>query len=378
MQRREFLRLSAAAAVWPWINKFFSARNINAAGLNRLAYWPPSVAGVEWRYAAGRITDSNQDFGFIVSISDINVSGAQSQECLVQRQDFTGSQTFAGNRYTGMLSYNDSTATYSFKLNPGPELVLWQWDNAAGVYRLNVATPELTLADVVLTPVGDLIPEGGDGDIRVGRLAGISLVSNYHADWVTIKLGGVEKGVARVDMQGLQSIVPLTLAAAPADYDHDWFAIAAQLSNGTPVWISAWKNEDVDGPFWCATVALNSGAGWSASSVTDEDIIAAPLSIRVIEWQSLPAAAGSAEGAGVTWRLTAGVNQANDLIDMQLTVPRGQFIMGDSLTGNGWVLEGVGTQASGTVLGQPIGAVKLVVAESSVELPLTFLPLIQK
>lgn len=380
MQRREFLRLSAAAAVWPWINKFFPAQNINAAGLNRLAYWPPSIAGVEWRYAAGRITDSNQDFGFVVSISDINVSGARSQECLVQRQDFTGSQTFAGNRYTGALNYNDSTATYAFKLNPGPELVSWQWDDAAGVYRLNVATPELTLVDVVLTPVGDLIPEGGDGDIRVGRLAGISLVSNYHADWTTIKVKGVEKGVARVDMQGLQSMASPTSAAAPSDYDHNWFAIAAELSDGTPVWISAWKNEDIDGPFWCATVALNSGAAWSASSVTNEDAgsIVAPLSITAIDWQSVPVAAGLPEGAGLSWHLTAGTTQPNDLIDIQLTMPPGQFILGDSLTGNGWVLEGVGTQASGTVLGQPFSAVKLVVAESSVELSLTFLPIIHK
>lgn len=241
MNRRDFLKLSAVATAWPWTHPLFSEQNIKGLALDRLAKWAPSSAGVEWRYVAGRITDNNQDSGFIVSISDIKVSGAESQQCLVERQDFMGNKTFTGNRYSGILSYNDITATYTFKLNTNQELVSWQWDNAAGVYKLNVTAPELTLTNLILTPAGDLIPEGGDGEIRVGRLGDIPVISNYHADWTKITINSVEKGIARVDMQGLRRLNPMAMAETVPDYDHNWFVIAAQLNNGDSVWVSAWK-----------------------------------------------------------------------------------------------------------------------------------------
>ncbi len=425
MDRREFLKLSGAVTVWPLAEKFFFWPSIKISAVDRLAKWAPDPTFltflIEWRYVAGRIVDDDQDFGFIVSIS--RILSVESQQFLVQRQDFTGDEGFVGNVYEGELTYIPSSATYVFQDQTAQELIRWQWDETAQTYNLTITTPELTLENAVLIPQGPLIPEGGDGNISVGRITGISLDSEYHADWTKIEINDQEKGTARVDMQGLQfastgndrqglrpslsglselakfnqwleqgrygryieqrkacSTETVEGANTEQDYDHRWFVIAVDLNNGSPAWVSAWKIEDQDGPFWCVTIALGSGETWQVFSLTEEDesSLAAPLEVTTLAWQSLPPEAESDQSTGAKWRLTAGKNQPNDLIDLTVTVPPGQFGTSPKLIVATWVEEAVGTEVEGTILDSPISSVKMIAAESSTEFYLNFLPLVLK
>lgn len=383
MNRRDFLRLSALVAVGPLVDHRLLWPDLVPLSLNRSDYWAPTTdptIRVEWRFTAGRLIDGDQDFGFVISVSDIKVIGAQANTLTVQRQDFGGDQLFAGNLYTGQLAYDDASATYTFKDEADQELVTWQWDEASQAYELTVTTVELSLANVRLIPQGDLIPEGGDGQIRVGRLGTIIINSVYYGDWAILEIDGAEKGVARIDMQGLRRAGTSAPEDASADYDHHWFAIAADLSDGTPAWISAWKIEDLDGPFWGLTIARGSNASWTVTSLTEEDeaSMVAPLTVTTLSWQKLPASTGLEQSAGTKWRLTAGASQPNDRLDIQLSVPSGQFITSDTQTLSSWLEEAVGVEVEGTVLGNPISSVKMVAAESSTEFNTTFLPAIFK
>ena len=129
MNRREFLKSAGIVAAWPLAAKFFFRPGLAAAAVNRLDKWAPATdlsIRVEWRYTAGRIVDGAQDFGFIVSISDIKVSGAEGNALTVHRQDFGGAQAFAGKVYFGDLTYDIASATYAFKDALNQELASWQ------------------------------------------------------------------------------------------------------------------------------------------------------------------------------------------------------------------------------------------------------------
>jgi hypothetical protein len=387
MNRRTFLTLARSIAVgaavpiaWP--------SSLGAAPIDRTSKWQPNPTDVvQWRYAAGRITDSGEDYGFIVSISETKVP-PQSQELLVERQDFTGNQAFKATSYPGTYIYNSSSRTYTFQASPGQASATWQWDDGAQVYRLSVSSPELSLSNVVLRPQGDVIPEGGDGIIGVGERLGIQVGSDYHADWAAIEIGGVQKGFARVDMQGLY---PVFQAAAiePAqtgnDYDHHWFAVAGQ-SDGKPVWISAWRIETENGPFWDVTIAQGSHGTahpWSVSSTTEESTAVAPLAVSVLASQPLGSLDPSLSelSTGQRWRITAGVLQPGDLIDLDIAVPPGQFVTDARLGAAGdllWIEEAVGVVAAGTVAGKPLTNVTLAVAETTAEFYLRYMPLVQR
>jgi len=355
-----------------------------ATAADRLTWWAPStdpLMRAEWRYTAGRITDGDQDFGFIVSLSEIDTSVVQGYALTVQRQDFTGDQNFAGRTYTGTLTYDTPTATYSFKDGSNQELVNWQWDNSVQLYKLTVATAELVLTNVTMIPQGALIDEGGDGFIKAGRIGNVLVNSNYYADWTTLEIGGVEKGVARIDMHVL--LKDSITTEVSTDYDHRWFALAADLDDGTPAWVSAWKIEDFDGPYWTVTIATGSDMTWNVLSITEEDegSLAEPLTVTTLERQNLPASTGLNNSTGKKWHLTAGNNQANDLLDLQITVPEGQFITGNIQTTSDWLEEAVGIQVEGKISDTQISAVRMVAAESTTEfdpLVMTFLPLISK
>jgi len=382
MNRRNFLKLASSIIAWPLAAKILFRPKIGSAAISRLEKWAPASdpsIRVEWRYAAGRITDSNQDFGFIISLSDIRVSGLQSQQCLIQRQDFNGDKQFVGKTYTGTLTYDSATATYTFETDQ--ELVRWQWDETNQLYKLTVTSPELLLEDLVLIPQGPLILEGGDGNVKVGRIGNNLLESDYYADWTNIEIGGKEIGVARIDMQGTRRSG--VGSDSIDDYDHQWFVVAAELNNGLPIWVSAWKIEDPEGPFWCVTIAQGSGVTWQQiSSVTEENegAMTAPLQITTLNSQSLPLESTMWQGAGAKWLLTAGISQATDLLNLQINVPPGQFVSGNIDTTSNWLLEATGIEAEGTILGNPISSVKLVVAESSTETEfyLNFLPFLLK
>ncbi|MFL5800693.1 MAG: hypothetical protein ACJ8CR_03025, partial [Roseiflexaceae bacterium] len=233
-------------------------------------------------------------------------------------------------------------------------------------------------------PQGDLIPEGGDGLIGVGEVLGFQIGSDYYADWAAIEIGGLPRGVARVDMQGLYPLLQGAAAASPAqasaDYDHRWFAVAGQ-AGGQPVWVSAWRIEAAGGPFWDVTIA-RSGTSWMPASTTEQSTMAEPLTVRELAWQPLPPAAGlGAQRAGTAWRITAGVQRPGDLIDLEIAVPPGQFAGSarfGALGGLTWVEEAVGAQATGTVQGQPLSGVTLAVAESTAEFYVEYLPLARR
>lgn len=383
MNRRSFLALAGGAIAWSVARPLLPRALATPSVINRASKWAPQpTLLVDWRYAAGRIIDSGRDDGFVVSLNDIKVPSS-NQQLLVERQSFTGAQAFVTATYPGTLAYDSPSLTYTFRDTHNQLLATWQLDQATQVYNLNVATTELTLTNLVLRPQGTLIPEGGDGAISVGHVSGIALDSDYHADWTVIEIGGSPVGTARVDMQGLRPAQFAasarnrgSLAQAADDYDHYWFAIAGQR-NGVPIWISAWRIDDQSDALWDVTIAQGSGA-WNVTSYTDQSTVAQPLAIRILAWQPLPAG-GSQYGTsmGATFRLTAGLNQPGDLINLDLTVPPGQFTSDARLSaGNqGSVLEAVGTTATGTVLGQPLSNVSLVVAESTAEFYLQFLPL---
>jgi hypothetical protein len=355
------------------------------AAIDRLSKWRPNgrnSLAIEWRYIAGRIVDGAQNYGFVVSLTDLKFP-TPAQELLVQRQDLTGGQTFVTKSYTGTLTYNTGSAAYTFQAEQGQVSATWRLDQASQIYHLTVAAPELTLQDVVLRPQGDLIPEGGVGVIGVGQVLGFQIGSDYYADWARIEVGGQPRGAARIDMQGLYPLLQ-GAAAGPAqtsaDYDHHWFAVAGQ-AGGQPVWVSAWRIEAAGGPFWDVTIA-RSGTSWTVDSTTEQSTVAEPLVVRELAWQALPPAAGlGAQRAGTAWRITAGVQQPGDLIDLEIVVPPGQFASSarfGALGGLTWVEEAVGAQASGTVQGQPLSAVTLAVAESTAEFYIDYLPLARR
>ncbi|HMQ30670.1 MAG TPA: hypothetical protein PKD53_08060, partial [Chloroflexaceae bacterium] len=227
MRRRQFLglmaALAAAGAAAP-----VALRHARAAA-DRLTWWDPAppqtglddYVALEWRYLAGRITTATEDFGFVVSLADYNplvlpglpVSPVNwnYQELLVMRQDFRGdgahtTRTYRGGITGGGLSYDAATATYSFVADGNPAVTAsWRLDSATQTYTLSVATPELTLSNLLLTPVGQLIPEGGTGAISSGQIVvngvPVTVNSEYYADWVAISGGGQELGHARLGRQ---------------------------------------------------------------------------------------------------------------------------------------------------------------------------------
>jgi hypothetical protein len=392
MNRRTFLTLAVTAAAGavtgaPWTR----ATSAAAIPIDRTSKWKPNdhpFLAVEWRYVAGRIADDVSDYGFIVALSDTKFPiNSRTQELLVERQDFSGDMAFATRAYTGTLTYDDPSATYSFQDAQSQASASWQWDDGAQVYRLTVNSPELTLQNVVLRPQGDLIPEGGDGTITIAPILGLPIGSDYYADWAAVEVGGNPKGVARIDIQGLYLNSAARDSREPAaetspDFDHHWFAVAGQ-SEDLPVWISAWRMEAQDGPRWDVTIARGAGVNWEVASTTELSGAAFPLSIRPVAWQSLPstAAAASSQRTGSAWRLSAGMIQSGDLIDLEIVVPPGQFATSARLgliQGLDWMEEAVGTFATGTVLGKPIGGATLAVAETTAEFAIRQLPLVQR
>ena len=393
MNRRTFLALAGTAAATAVTGAPRTRATLAAApALDRTSTWRPNpnpLLAVEWRYVAGRIADDASDFGFIVALSDTKFPiNSPTQELLVERQDFSGAKAFATRPYTGTLTYDKDSATYSFQDTQGQASASWQWDAGAGVYRLSVSSPELSLQNVVLRPQGDLIPEGGDGTITIAPILGFPIGSDYYADWAAVEVGGVAQGVARVDIQGLylasaaQNSRALA-AEASADYDHHWFAVAGQR-DGAPVWISAWRIEAQDGPRWDVTIAQGAGSTWQVASITEQSGAAFPLSVWPLAWQALPssaAAAASGQRTGSAWHLSAGISQPGDLIDLAITVPPGQFAASARLgliQGLDWVEEGVGTFAAGTVQSKPLTGVTLAVAETTAEFYVDYLPLTQR
>ena len=373
LSRRNFLKLSSLAALGYMTDKFVPAL---ASQSDRLTEWAPnslaSGTAVEWRYVAGRIVDSGEDYGFIASLSDLRVLG--TQQLLVERKNFIGDDNFTENKYDGKLTYNAGTHTYTFEAD-SQILAMWQWDDTNQFYRLTVTTTELTLTDVVLKPQGDLIAEGGDGDIRVGQFQNISVGSDYHADWTIIELGGQPKGVARVDMQGLR---PISFeSTSVSDYDHHWFVVAAELANDQSVWISAWRIEDANGPYWVVTIASGSGTEWKIERSLTQETSTEPLTVEILAWQAIPLPQDKSE-TGYQWHIV-GPNPAD--LDIVITVPTGQFTTGAPLQGVGGpsiMQEAIGLDVTGTILGQTISNVSLAVAESTAEFYRQFMPIILK
>jgi len=104
--------------------------------------------------------------------------------------------------------------------------------------------------------------------------------------------------------------------------------------------------------------------------------MAAPLQVSTVNFQTLPTTTDPVQYTGTKWKLTAGITQTNDLFNLQVTVPPGQFITSNTQTIADWLEEAVGTEAEGTVLGIPISTVRMATAESSTEFYVNFLPLI--
>src|SRR5438067_4719003 len=89
----------------------------SAAAVDRASKWMPQpTLLVDWRYAAGRIVDidAGRDYGFVVSMTDMKPP-IDRQSLLVERQDFDGARTFASTTYSGTLTYDASSATYTFR-----------------------------------------------------------------------------------------------------------------------------------------------------------------------------------------------------------------------------------------------------------------------
>ncbi len=413
LSRREFLALSGSVVTWYLTEQTFPRLRQRNLAAERLTEWPPNLSDlVEWRFVAGRIVEGAQDFGFVISISSIRVPGSTSQELFVQRQDFSNQQEYASQTYAGTLTYEPISATYTFQDETNQELITWQWDETAQVYHLTLTTAELTLTNLVLRPQGELIPEGGDGQILVGRFQGILIASDYHADWTEIEIDGQVKGTARLDIQGLrpsltsstarqksshwlkerdyssrtvQQEVPITKARSANeknddDYDHHWFALAVELEDGSSAWISGWRIEDVGGPFWAVTIARGQGPSWEiALSLTEESGLD-PLEVTTLAWQDIPPEIVTAQNrsrVGRKWRLAL----PTETIDLEIAVPPGQFLANPPQSGLGgqlWMEEGVGLEATGTVLGKSISSVKVALAESTAEFYLNFIPIIHK
>lgn len=377
MQRRTFLTAASIALASYAGRKWLAAGRAIAAPWSRVQAWQPNPNVLfEWRYIAGRITTATDDYGFIVSLSRPASVLGRSPELLVMRQDVSGA--FSSTVYPGTFAYDTSTATYTFQASGGQASATARYDGQ--VYHLSVSASKLALFDAVLRPRGDLIPEGGDGLIDVGQVLGFTVESDYYADWATIELGAQTVGVARVDMQGLR---PKSLTPTPtSDYDHHWFALAGtQATPGgpRPVWVSAWRIVS-GGTFWNVTIAT--GTSGQAVSYTESSTVQAPLAVAETAWQAVSTlGAQPIRFTGTAWHLTAGVQAAGDLLDVRVAVAPGQFASGARAFPDGsinFLEEGIGFSASGTVLGIPLSDVQLVVAESTAEFGLTYLPLARR
>src|SRR5262245_4121442 len=125
MKRRSFLILTSGLSLWGATRSLLSGPQASAAS-NRANKWAPSTAqflGVEWRYVAGRIVDGGQDYGFVVAVIDVRVEA--KYELLVERQDLGAGGTFLTKSYTGTLSYDTASATYSFRDDQNQLLATW-------------------------------------------------------------------------------------------------------------------------------------------------------------------------------------------------------------------------------------------------------------
>lgn len=392
MRRRTFLALLGGAAATAWLGRPRAAAGPTAlpaggpalAAADRAEWWdpappptfiatPPFISGVvlEWRYLSGRIQSGDQDFGFVCSIVDYReVPSIQEarQELIVMREDFT-TGVHTTTTYEGTLSYTAATSTYTFSVAGNPAVAATFRLNTAAPqsYSVSVSSPELTLSDLTLTPVGELIAEGGDGDISSGSLGNSSVRSDYYADWLTISEAGAPVGFARLDMQ---TIRPETFGGGGiGGFSHHWFALAGTLQDDTPFWASAWEIISGNTTVYALTLATGSSATgtWQVRSFTEEaPAEASPLSVQIIDWQEQP---GTQTGlrTGSRWRLRLGESAPDDRLDVTLAVPEGQFIRGTRIgsTATTPMQEAVGTEADGSVLGQPIKTIHFITAEST-------------
>lgn len=391
MNRRRFLAHASSAALLSAIRLPDALRHAPVlAASSRAATWPPTsssgtkIIAAEWRYLAGRIISSTQDYGFIISIGMTRSTQSpfsQTYQLLVERVGFVGAGGFVHTLYDGERAYDPTTATYTFTGSDPQISATLQLDlaSSAAQYRVNLTTPELTFADLLLLPQTDLVDEGGSGTIDVGEARGYVIGSDYHADWLLIKQGEATIGTARLDMQSLYP--NLQQPAQPtSDYDHHWFAIAGEVDD-TPLFISAWRIESARGPRWNVTIAR---PGWAAQSFTHDLAAAQPLLVQPLGYQPL-AGYGvdvpAGEQIGTSWRIQAGVSRAGDLIDIVVEVPPGQVISSSRLSalgGAGLIEEAIGIRASGSVQGKPLITAYLVVAESTMEVfpRFAYLPLV--
>lgn len=380
MQRRQFLTLvgGLAGAALLARSRLGGTPTASAQAIDRATWWPPQPfdllrrVALEWRYLAGRYTRAEQDFGFVCSLVDYKaIPGFQTarQELIVMRKDFrNGGHTT--RTYSGTLAYNATTRTYTFSTPDDPAVAAtWTFNATSQTYTVDVASPELTLSALTLRPAGDLIPEGGDGDITSGNLGTTTVLSDYFADWLTLEQDGAAVGLARLDMQ---TIRPQGLPEGVGDFSHHWFALAGTLADCTPVWISAWQIVSGGNTVWDVTIARHSGAEWSVTSYTEETpAITAPLAIAILAWQPQPVDnAGPDDPArrtGKRWRLTAGASAPADLIDLTLAVPPGQFIKAARIASirETPMQEAAGAVASGTVGGSALAGVTFLLAEST-------------
>jgi hypothetical protein len=387
MHRRHFLSLigGLAGAALLARSRFGATGVMYAQADDRTVWWPPQPFDfarrvvLEWRYLAGRYTGNGEDFGFVCSLVDYKevrnplnneVLQAARQELIVMREDFTGAGSHATRTYSGTLAYNPATRTYTFTTPDAPAVTaIFAFDVATTSYALNLASPELTLADVTLRPAGNLIPEGGDGDITSGNLGTATVLSDYYADWLTIEQDGAQVGLARLDMQ---TIRPQGVPDAFSGFSHHWFALAGTLSDCTPVWISAWQIISGGETVWTVTVARGREASWSVASYTEETAnMAEPLAIDILAWQPQPVnpsdPTAPARRTGKAWRLRAGTDAAGDLIDLNLAVPPGQFIESIRVSNSreAQMQEAAGAVASGVVGGATLQQVTFLLAEST-------------
>jgi hypothetical protein len=387
MQRRQFLGLIGGFAGAALIarSRLGALPAAYAQAPDRTIWWPPQPFDLirrvvlEWRYLAGRYTNNGQDIGFVCSFVDYKevrnpltnaIIQAARQELIVMREDFTGATGHATRTYRGTLAYSADLRTYNFVATEDPSVAAtFRFDSASTSYALNLTSPELTLVDLTLRPAGDLIPEGGDGEITSGNFGNTTVLSNYYADWLTIEQGGAQVGLARLDMQ---TIRPQGIPESFAGFSHHWFALAGTLSDCTPVWISAWEIISGSQTVWTVTIARGVEASWNVVSYTEESTgFAAPLAVEILNWQPQPASSTSpgapARRTGKRWRLSAGLNAANDLIDLTLAVPPGQFIeairVGSSTEAQ--MQEAAGAVAAGTVAGLALDQVTFLLAEST-------------
>jgi hypothetical protein len=381
MHRRTFLRLlGAAGALGAAGSAILPARAAN----DRLTWWDPAafnpdLAGgkfvaLEWRYLAGRITAGDDDFGFVVSIADYNaypgLPGQDRFELLVMRQAFTGNQAHATTTYRGTLSYDAATTSYSFVGDNPAIRASWRLDTAAQQYTLSVSTPELALSDLLISPIGDLIQEGGVPEITSGSftLNGLPMValSDYYADWVTLSLGGSPVGIGRFDMQTIRP--RLALGAPPSFFSHHWFALAAILEDDSATYVSGWQIVSGGGVAWAVTVAAGAGASWQASSIGSDKGFggAQPIDVQILAYQPIPNVAGQQQ-TGVRWRFQAGQAAPGDLLDLDLVVPPGQFIRNARVSeaARTPMQEAVATGSAGRVGGKAITSTRLTVVEST-------------